>query len=60
MVKTCLCILQKLNVGERASEEDETFLCEVENLGYEATGKPKSGSEVAEAIKEFHSQAGWV
>jgi type I restriction enzyme M protein len=59
MVKTCLCILRKLNIGELPSEADETFLCEVENLGYEATGKLKSGSEVAEAINAFHIQAGW-
>ncbi len=50
MVKTCLCVLQKHREGEIASSEDVTFLCEVENLGYEATGKPKPGSEVTSAI----------
>lgn len=60
MVKTCLCVLQKFNEGERAVESDRTFLCEVENLGYEATGKPKGGSEVAAAVAEFHAQVDWA
>lgn len=59
MVKTCLCIFQKLNEGETHADGDTTFLCEVENLGYEATGKPKPGSEVKEAIEAFHSNGGW-
>lgn len=57
MVKTCLCILQKLRPDEKA--EDETFLCEVENLGYDATGRTKAGSEVQAAVAAFHEQAGW-
>lgn len=60
MVKTCLCVLQKLSDGEKVMETDGTFLCEVENLGYEATGKPKAGSEVPTVIAEFHAQAGWA
>lgn len=40
--------------------EDATFLCEVRNLGYEATGKPKAGSEVVEAIAAFHANGGWA
>lgn len=59
MVKTCLCVLQKLKEGEKTVETDSTFLCEVENLGYEATGKPKAGSEVSAAIAAFCAQAGW-
>lgn len=59
MVKTCLCVLQKLKEGEKAAETDSTFLCEVENLGYEATGKPKAGSEVTAAIDAFCAHAGW-
>jgi len=60
MVKTCLCILQKLREGENTSEKDITFLCEIKNLGYEATGKFKSGSEVSQAIAAFHQQMGWT
>jgi len=60
MVKTCLCIFQKFSKGDTPMNDDATFLCEVENLGYEATGKPKPGSEVAEAIAEFHAKGGWA
>jgi len=59
MVKTCLCVLQKLNNAEKPNEEESIFLCEVENLGYEATGKKKLGSEVEEAIEAFHSTMVW-
>ena len=58
MVKTCLCILQKTCPDEKAKAEEKTFLCEVENLGYDATGRPKAGSEVQAAIAAFHEQAG--
>lgn len=60
MVKTCLCIFQKFGKGDTPMNEDATFLCEVENLGYEATGKPKAGSEVVEAVAAFHANGGWA
>jgi type I restriction enzyme M protein len=59
MVKTSLCIFRKLNVGEAPKETSKTFLAEIENLGYEATGKPKQGSEVQKMVEEFHRQVGW-
>jgi type I restriction enzyme M protein len=59
MIKTCLCILQKLRIGETASPEDQTLLCEVENLGYDATGRSKSGSEVPAATEIFHKEVKW-
>lgn len=59
MVKTCLCILQKLKADEKPKADDKTFLCEVENLGYDATGRAKAGSEVQAATADFHEQAGW-
>ena len=59
MVKTSLCIFRKLKVGEAPSDEGKTFLAEIENLGYEATGKPKAGSEVQKVVEEFHRQVGW-
>src|SRR5262249_49288967 len=31
MVKTCLCIMQRLRENERPANTDVTFLCEVEN-----------------------------
>lgn len=60
MVKTCLCIFQKLAAGQTIGQSDTTFLCEVENLGYDATGRAKSGSEVEDAISAFHREAGWL
>ena len=60
MVKTCLCILQKVCENGMQSDYDDVFLCEIENLGYEATGKLKDGSEVDVAIKAFKEQVGWV
>lgn len=60
MVKTCLCILQKYQPKQNVADGDPTFLCEVENLGYEATGKPKAGSEVAAAVAAFHENVRWA
>ena len=59
MVKTCLCILQKVRENEIQSDCEGVFLCEIENLGYEATGRPKDGSEVHAAVQEFKTQVGW-
>ncbi|MXW63673.1 MAG: N-6 DNA methylase [Bacteroidetes bacterium SB0662_bin_6] len=59
MVKTCLCVFQKLKEGERPTDSQPAFLCEIENLGYEATGKAKTGTEVPAAIAAFHAQVGW-
>lgn len=60
MVKTCLCIFRKRLPGEITGKNEASFLCEVENLGYEPTGKPKHGSEVDAAIAEFHEKKGWA
>ena len=59
MVKTCLCIIQKKEPGKTPQKED-VFLCEVENLGYDATGRPKAGSEVQDAIREFEMEVAWT
>lgn len=60
MVKTCLCIFKKREKKENPSNEERTFLCEVENLGYEPTGKPKEGSEVNTAVQAFFDNGGWA
>ncbi|MCA3260806.1 MAG: restriction endonuclease subunit M [Telmatospirillum sp.] len=57
MIKTCLCIFQKHKADDRPNGGDETFLCEVENLGYDATGRAKSGSEIEAAAAAFMEQA---
>ena len=59
MVKTCLCILQKKKV-RKETQQEEVFLCEVENLGYDATGRPKAGSEVRDAIQKFEAEVAWA
>jgi len=59
MVKTSLCVLRKLNSGEAPSDEGKTFLAELENLGYDATGRPRAGSEVEAVVAGFHRQVGW-
>jgi type I restriction enzyme M protein len=60
MVKTCLCILQRMRENERAAHDDQTFLCEVENLGYDATGRAKAGSEIDAAIEAFKANVSWT
>jgi len=59
MVKTCLCILQKLPEGRTPRADEPTFLCEVENLGYDATGRVKAGSEIAIAVAAFNQEVTW-
>jgi type I restriction enzyme M protein len=58
MVKTCLCVFQKRRADDQ-DMEDPVFLCEVENLGYDATGRAKPGSEVAAAAAAFREHVGW-
>jgi len=59
MVKTSLCIFRKLAVGEAPNEKTKTFLCEAENLGYDATGRTTTGSEVSKVVDAFHKEVGW-
>lgn len=58
-VKTSLCIFQKYNEDEEKNESDSTYLCEIENIGFDATGRNKGGSEVKAVIEEFHKRVGW-
>lgn len=59
LVKTCLCIFQKLATGETPHVNDQTLLCEVSNLGYDATGRAKPGSDVQEAVEAFLGEVSW-
>ena len=59
LVKTCLCILRKLNTDETLNPNAEAFLCEVENLGYDATGRHRAGNEVVCVAEAFLEQVGW-
>lgn len=59
MVKTSLCIFQKLPVGGKVDANEETLLVEIENVGYDATGRFKSGSEIDEVVELFHKEVAW-
>lgn len=59
MVKTSLCIFQKLPRGEKANLNEEVLLVEMENIGYDATGRVKKGSEVDEVASLFHKEVFW-
>lgn len=59
MIKTCLCIFEKRRPGD-TERDDSIFLCEVENLGYDATGRTKAGSEIADAAAAFREHVGWA
>ncbi|CNH85021.1 type I site-specific deoxyribonuclease LldI [Yersinia aldovae] len=58
MVKTSLCIFEKRKKNETLDSND-VFLCEVENIGFDATGRLKNGSEINTIISEFHKTVGW-
>lgn len=60
MVKTSLCILRKYEEGEEPNEDYQTLLVEAENLGYDATGRSRNGSEVDAIVELFHTEAGWA
>lgn len=60
MVKTCLCVFQKYGEKCRPSDDEVTFLCEVENLGYDATGRYKHGSEIDLAVEAFKQNQEWA
>jgi type I restriction enzyme M protein len=59
-VKTSLCVFRKLMPGDIAAPDAKAFLAEIHNLGYDATGRTKPGSEIAAAIQSFHSEVGWT
>lgn len=59
MVKTALCVFRKLRSREKPNLEAVAFLCEIENIGFDATGRPQLGSEVASVIAAFHDEVGW-
>lgn len=59
MVKTSLCIFQKLPEGATLDKEKEALLVEIENVGYDATGRSKNGSEVNAVAELFHKEVKW-
>ncbi len=60
MVKTSLCIFQKLPQGTTLNKEKEALLIEIENVGYDATGRSKSGSEIDSVVELFDKEVQWL
>lgn len=58
LVKTCLLIARKPELGEAVREDEDVFLCEVENLGYDATGRPRVGNEIDDAVAAYFAHKG--
>jgi len=58
-VKTSLCFFRKLPRDQKARPSSSVFLAEAENLGYDATGRSRSGSEVDRIVEQFHAKVGW-
>jgi type I restriction enzyme M protein len=52
-------VFRKLEVGEAPNPDAPCFLAEIENLGYDATGRPRAGSETDAIVEEFHKRVGW-
>ena len=40
-------------------EKKEVFFAKIDDIGYDATGRPKGKSEVQIVIKTFHELRGW-
>lgn len=61
-IKTCILILRKWDPGELKSSSYPVFLARVDNVGYDATGKARNGSDlgdVAEKFADFIALEGW-
>lgn len=61
-IKTCILILRKWEAGETKSVDYPVFLGRIDGVGYDATGKPKEGSdllETAQAFETFITERGW-
>jgi len=56
--KTSLVFFRKFEKGER-KDDYQTYMCRINNVGYEATGRPVSGNEIDDVIKDFHEKRGW-
>lgn len=56
--KTSLVLFRKFHKGEHR-EPRQVFYCKVENIGFDTTGRPISGSEIDDAVKAFWDNGGW-
>lgn len=61
-IKTSILILRKWEAGEKHTKNYPLFLARIDNVGYDATGRKKIASDLAEAGQEFEnfiSKNGW-
>lgn len=57
--KTSLCFFRKCELGRKPDPTAKVFLAEVENIGYDATGRAVGVSDVDDVVAAFHAEVGW-
>lgn len=57
--KTSLVFLRKYLPNENKTSNKPVFFAKMEDIGYDATGRPKGKSETDEIIKAFFEKRGW-
>ena len=61
-IKTSILVLRKLRANENSSNDSKVFMSEISNVGYDASGREKSGSDLEELLnnfEEFILKEGW-
>ncbi len=61
-IKTSILILRKYLPTESVNTENSIFLAEIENVGYDAAGRPRESSDLEELSLNFHkfiNTEGW-
>ena len=61
-VRSGILFGRKLLPGEKTTADQKVLMIRVDNLGYDASGRPIEGSEVAKAVqaaKQFLREEGW-
>lgn len=57
-VKTSVVFLKKWKHGEKTGSHD-VYMSRIDNIGYEASGRSRTGCEVEKIIKDFHENTRW-
>lgn len=57
-VKTSVVFLQKWRPDQKKTDY-EVYMAHIDNIGYDATGRDKKGSDVKDVIDDFNKNAGW-
>ena len=61
-IKTSILILRKFSVGEANVGDYKVFLSDIDNVGYDAAGRPSKKSDLADVISNysrFVNEEGW-